>query len=200
MRGFNSVAKTFQTSIRAIHNFTSVCFKTCNQQSVTERRVQEIHSTTLIRASSSLYSVRDNNHWSAHNTVCLHFNLRYFEDVLSTLSLAIVTCNVLPKGHLSCFYLTKIFASLKQLTQASGIVVILSRTKAVPAFADGLQGSILPRAIVRATQAFLLGKSWFGCGCGYWWRRGRCSCGSDYGGCESNPLNLKEKEDLSSCT
>ena len=62
MRGFNSVAKTFQTSIRAIHNFTSVCFKTCNQQSVTERRVQEIHSTTLIRASSSLYSVRDNNH------------------------------------------------------------------------------------------------------------------------------------------
>ena len=65
-------------------------------------------------------------------------------------SLAIVTCNVLPKDH-------------QQLTQASGIVVVLSGTEAVPAFADGLQGSIFPRTIVRATEAFLLGDSWFGC-------------------------------------
>ena len=80
-----------------------------------------------------------------------------------------------------------------QLTQASGVVVVRSGTEAVPAFADGLQGAILPRTIVMATQAFLLGYSWFGCGCGYWWRRGCGSCGSDYGGCESKPLNLKEK-------
>ena len=91
--------------------------------------------------------------------------------------LARVTYNVLPKGHLSCFY-------TKQLTQASGIVVVLSSTEAVPAFADGLQGSILPRTIVNATQAFLLGYSWFGCGCGYWWRWG---CSSWSGG-KSKPL------------
>ena len=42
----------------------------------------------------------------------------------------------------------------KQLTQASGVVVVLSCTEAVPAFADGLQGSISPRTVVGATQAF----------------------------------------------
>ena len=132
--------------------------------------------------------------------MCLHLNLRYFEHVLSTLSLAIVPCSVLPKGHLSCFYLTKIFAPLKQLTQASDIAVILSGTKAVPAFADGPHGAMLPGTIIRATHAFLFGDSWFGCGCGYWWNRGCGSCGSDNGGCESKSLTLKERENLSSFT
>ena len=124
--------------------------------------------------------------------MCLHLNLKYFEDVLSVLSLAIVACNVLTKGCLSCFLSAKDFFSIKQLTQASVIVVVLSSAEAVPSFADGLHSSRLSRTIIRATQAFLLGDSRFGCGCWYWWRRGCRSCGSDYGGCESKPLNLTE--------
>jgi len=77
---------------------------------------------------------------------------------------------------------------IKQLTQASGIVVVPSSTEAVTAFADGLQGSILPRTIVRAANAFLFGNNRFGCGCGYWWRWGCGSWRGDYGGCESKPL------------
>ena len=42
----------------------------------------------------------------------------------------------------------------KQLTQASFKVVVWSGTEAVPAFADGLQGSKLPRTVITATQAF----------------------------------------------
>ena len=120
----------------------------------------------------------------------LHLKLKYFKDVLSILLLAIVTCNVSLKGHLSCFFIRPRFNfCIKQLTQASVIVVVLSRTEAVSTFADSLQGSILPRTIVRGTQAFLLGNSWFGCGCGYWFRWGCSSWGSDYGGYGSKPLN-----------
>ena len=102
--------------------------------------------------------------------------------MLCSLLLAIATYNALPKDHLSHFLSDKDFCA-KQLTQASGIVVVFSSTEAVSAFTDSLQGSILPRTIVRATQAFLLGNNWFGCGCGYWWRWGCSRCGSDHGGC-----------------
>ena len=156
------------------------------------RHIWGIHSTAL-------YNSKDNNLWSAQKTVCLHLNLKYFEDELSILSLAEVPCNVLTKGCLSCFLSAKDISS-KQLTQASGVVVVLSGTEAVPAFADGLQGSISPRTVVGATQTFLLGDSWFGCGCGYWWRWGRGCCGSHFGCCESKPLNLKERDNLLSCS
>ena len=96
---------------------------------------------------------------------------------------------LLAKGSPFMSFLSDRDICINQLTQTSSIVVVLSGTEAVSGFADSLQGFIFPRTIVRATKAFLLGNSWFGSDCGYWWRRGCSSLGGDYGAGQSKSLN-----------